>query len=348
MKSEVSDETQIAEAAPESAKGRAASGSASSMLAAFSRRGGATILLFVLVLVVTAVVSPMFFRINNLSNVALEASIVGVVAVGMTFVILSGGIDLSVGSVLAVTGVASAMLTQSGQPAIVAVLVGLLIGAALGLANGLGVTVLAIPPFVMTLAILVIGRGLALRISNGSPQAFTTDDPLWSFLGNGKIGPVPGPLVVFVTFALVAWVVLTYTPFGRQVYALGGNAEVARFSGVRVTRVRIGVYVISGITAAVAGAMTTAQLSVGAPTAGNLMELLAIAAVVIGGTSLLGGIGGIGGTVLGAFMLAILANLLNLLGVGPFDQQIARGAIIIIAVVVTSASLRARGGASTS
>jgi ribose transport system permease protein len=304
--------------------------------------GAAPIALFTLILVVTLIVAPDFFGIDNLINVSRQASIVGVVAVGVTFVILAGGIDLSVGSVLAVVGVASAMLAQNGYPPAVAMAVGLLVGIGLGLVNGIGVTLLSIPPFIMTLATLVIGRGLALRISEGGPQAFTTDSSVWSLFGNGKVGPVPGPLVVFLLVAIASWVVLKYTPFGRKVYAVGGNIEVARLAGVRVDRVRIAVYAISGATAAIAGIMTTAQLSVGAPTAGNLKELEAIAAVVIGGTSLIGGIGGVAGTVLGAFLLSILANLLNLLGVGPFDQQIVRGAIIIVAVVVTSTSLKLR------
>lgn len=304
--------------------------------------GGTPLLVFAVLLVATYLVSPNFFGLDNLINVSRQAAIVGVVAVGVTFVILSGGIDLSVGSVLAVVGVASAMLVADGFSPLVVLGLGLLIGLAFGVANGLGVTYLGIQPFIMTLAMLVIGRGVALRISEGGPKAFRTDSAVWDFFGSGSVGRVPGPLIIFLVVAAAAWAVLRYTPFGRKVYAVGGNIEVARLSGVRVNRTRIAVYAISGVTAALAGLMIAARLRVGAPTAGNLMELEAIAAVVIGGTSLMGGIGGVGGAVLGAFLLAVLANLLNLLGVGAFDQQIVRGAIIIAAVVITSTSLRMR------
>ncbi|MGY1631836.1 ABC transporter permease [Geodermatophilus sp. SYSU D01186] len=304
--------------------------------------GGTPLAVIAVLLVATYLISPNFFGLDNLINVSRQAAIVGVVAVGMTFVILSGGIDLSVGSVLAVVGVASAMLVGDGVNPLLVLLLGLLIGLVFGVLNGLGVTFLGIQPFIMTLAMLVIARGVALRISEGGPQAFQTDSGLWAFFGSAKLGPVPGPLIIFLVVAILAWVVLRYTPFGRKVYAVGGNIEVARLSGVRVNRIRIAVYAISGLTAALAGLMITARLSVGAPTAGSLMELEAIAAVVIGGTSLMGGIGGVAGAVLGAFLLAVLANLLNLLGVGAFDQQIVRGLIIIAAVVITSTTLRMR------
>ncbi|OZM77906.1 ABC transporter permease [Pseudonocardia sp. MH-G8] len=304
--------------------------------------GGAPLLVFAVLLVVTFVLSPNFFGLDNLINVARQAAIVGVVAVGATFVILSGGIDLSVGSILAVVGVACAMLADSGMSPVLVLLIGLLIGLAFGILSGLGVAYLGVQPFIMTLAMLVIARGVALRISGGGPQAFTIDSAVWDFFGSAEIGPVPGPLIIFLVVAAAAWVVLRYTPFGRKVYAVGGNVEVARLSGVRVNRIRISVYAISGLTAALAGLMTAARLRVGAPTAGNLMELEAIAAVVIGGTSLMGGIGGVTGAVLGAVLLAVLANLLNLLGVDAFDQQIVRGVIIVAAVVITSTALRMR------
>ncbi|GAT88404.1 ribose transport system permease protein [Paenarthrobacter nicotinovorans] len=307
-----------------------------------SGAGLPSLVLVAVVLVATVILAPNFFEIPNLTNVTRQASIVGVVAVGMTFVILTGGIDLSVGSIIAAVGVSSAVLANSGVPPWVAMLGGLVIGLTIGIVSGLGVTLLNIPPFIMTLAMLVVVRGVALKISGGSPKSFMSDSAWWSFFGSGRIGPVPGPLIIFLIVATTAWVVLRYTPFGRKVYAIGGNIEVARLAGVRVDRVRVAVYGISGVTAAIAGVMTTAQLSVGAPTAGNLAELEAIAAVVIGGTSLMGGVGGVLGTVLGALLLAVLANLLNLLGVGPFDQQIVRGIIIVVAVIITSTSLRLR------
>jgi ribose transport system permease protein len=300
------------------------------------------LLVFLLLLVGTYLLSPNFFETANLVNVGRQAAITGVVAIGMTFVILSGGIDLAVGSVLAVVGVSAAMLVQSGMNPVVVLLLGLLIGLAFGVLNGAGVSYLNMQPFIMTLATLVIARGVALRVSEGGPKPFETDSVLWDILGNRSVAGVPGPFLVFLGTAVLAWVVLRYTPFGRQVYAVGGNPEVARLSGVRVERIRIAAYAISGLTAALAGLMVASRLSVGAPTAGGLMELSAIAAVVIGGTSLAGGVGGVIGSVLGAVLLAVLANVLNLVGVDAFDQQIVTGVIIIAAVVITSASLRLR------
>jgi ribose transport system permease protein len=302
----------------------------------------APLIAFVVLLVLTYILSPYFFQLGNLTNVGRQAAITGVVAIGVTFVILGGGIDLSVGSVLAVVGVSSAMMVDSGLNPVLVLLLGLLIGLVFGIFNGLGVSFLKIQPFIMTLATLVIASGLALRISEGGPQPFTTTNGFWAFLGNKSVAGVPGPLIVFLVTAAIAWVVLRYTSFGRQVYAVGGNADVARLSGVRVDRIRIATYAISGVTAALAGLMIAARLRVGAPTAGNQMELDAIAAVVIGGTSLLGGVGGVGGSVLGAVLLAVLANVLNLVGVDAFDQQIVRGVIIVAAVVITATALHMR------
>ena len=298
------------------------------------------VVVLVVLLLVTSFLSPEFFGPQNLINVARQASIVGVVAMGMTFVILSGGIDLSVGSVMAVVGVACAMMLQAGHNPLLVLLAGLVIGGGFGAVNGLGVTFLNIQPFVMTLATLVIARGLALRLSNGGPQYSETESSLWDFFGSTNVGPVPGPLIVFLIVFLASFVVLRYLPLGRKIFAVGGNAEAARLSGVRLVPVKMTVYIVSGLTAAIAGVMVTARLKVGAPTAGNLMELEAIAAVVIGGTSLVGGIGGVSGTLAGALLLAVLANLLNLLGVGAFDQQIVKGLIIVCAVVLTALALK--------
>ncbi|MCW2839511.1 MAG: Ribose transporter permease [Aeromicrobium sp.] len=303
---------------------------------------GAPVIVFAVLIVVTAFVSPEFFNIANLRNIGTQSAIVGVVAVGMTFVILGGGIDLSVGSVLGASGVVSAMMMKSGDNPYLALAAALLVGLVFGVANGLGVSALKIQPFIMTLAALVIARGFAMRQSAGGPQAFQTDNGLWTLLGTRQLLGVPGPVIVFFLTAVLAWIVLRYTSFGRQVYAIGGSPEVARLSGVRVDRVRVATYAISGFTAGMAGIMTASRISVGAPTAGTLMELSAIAAVVIGGTSLVGGTGGVLGSVFGALLLTILANVLNLVGVDPFDQQIVTGFIIIFAVVLTATALKLR------
>jgi ribose transport system permease protein len=297
---------------------------------------------FAALVVLTYVISPNFFQVANITNVLRQSAIVGVVAVGMTFVILTGGIDLSVGSTVGLTAVTAAMLVNQGLPVPLVVLILLLIGIGVGAINGFAVAVLGIQPFIMTLASLVAIRGVSLRLSDGFPQQFIADGVLFDFFGSGGFGPVPGPLVVFVILAAIGWCALRFLPFGRYIYAVGGSKEAARLSGVRTTRVVIMAYVTSGACAAVAGWMTAARLSTAEPTAGTLLELDAITAVVIGGTSLMGGVGGMGGTVAGALLLAVIANVMNLMGISPFDQQIVRGLVIIIAVVAASGAIVGR------
>lgn len=309
------------------------------------KRSWIPLVLLIGVLVVTWFLSPHFFQVQNIINVARQASIVGVVAVGMTYVILAAGIDLSVGSTLALSAITSAMLLSAGVPPLAVIGIQLLVGSVVGLANGLGIAMSGVQPFIMTLATMAIVRGLALRITEGYPQYFDTDSPIIDFFGGGGIGPIPGQLIIFLAIALIGWLVLRYVPFGRFVYAVGGSIEAARLSGVRTSRTLVLTYVISGACAAVAGVMTAARLGVGAPIAGNLVELDAIAAVVIGGTTLMGGSGGMVGTVLGALLLAVLSNILNLLGVSPFDQQMAKGALILVAVVLATSGLIRRQGA---
>jgi ribose transport system permease protein len=234
------------------------------------------------------------------------------------------------------------MLFDSGLSVPVVILLALLLGVGVGLVNGIGVTLLKIQPFVMTLAMLGIARGATFQLSGGSPKNFTANSKLLDFFGSGEVFGIPGPLVIFLFAAVVGLLVLRYLPFGRYVYAIGGSPEAARLSGVKVNRVTLAVYAISGMCAAIGGIMTASRLSVGDPIAGNLVELDAIAAVVIGGTSLAGGLGGIVGTVAGALLLAMLANVLNLIGVSPFYQLIVKGVAIIGAVVLTSLANRAR------
>ena len=218
----------------------------------------------------------------------------------------------------------------------------MLIGVVMGLINGVGSTFFGIQPFIMTLAVMAAGAGLALLLSNGTPQSFALDSKLLAFLGNGSFLGIPGPVWIFAASAVIAGVILKYLPFGRFVYGIGGSLEAARLSGVKTTRVLILVYVVSGLCAAIAGIITTSRLFVGHPTAGGFIMLDSIAAVVIGGTSLMGGRGSVAGTVAGVCLLAMVANLLNLLGVSPFNQQIAKGLIIIIAVLFTTPGLKDR------
>ncbi|ASY62584.1 permease protein of sugar ABC transporter [Sinorhizobium sojae CCBAU 05684] len=277
--------------------------------------------------------SPSFLQVGNLMNVGRQIALFGIVSIGMTFVILTRGIDLSVGSIVGVVAVTSAMLLSSGTSIPLVMILALLMGAAFGAINGLGVVVFQMPPFIMTLGTLVMGRGIAMTIANGEPQNLGDATDAFYFLGGGFLLGVPVPIWIFAGVALIAFIVLGSTAFGRQVYAVGSNAEAARLAGIKVGAVLMSVYVISGVLAALTALITISRLTVGEPTAGTNLELEAIAIVVIGGTSLFGGEGTIVGTVIGAAIIAVIANILNLLGISPFTQQIVKGAIIIAAVM---------------
>lgn len=301
-----------------------------------------TIAIFFVVVVAVAIFVPTFFQPANLINVARQSSIVGVVAVGMTFVILSGGIDLSVGSILALSGVSMAMFINAGMETSVAIVVALLIGVASGVVNGIGVAILKIQPFIVTLATTVAILGIALRVTAGGPQSFNNAGAVFNFLGSGNVLGLPGPFLVFVIIAVIGMLTLRYFSFGRYLYAIGGSPEAARLSGVPTKQTLIIAYAVSGLAAGLAGVMTASRLGVGAPTAGGLANLDAITAVVIGGTSLMGGTGGALGTVFGALLLAVLSNLMNLIGISPFDQQIVKGVVIILAVLFAMQATKKR------
>ncbi|MCQ4628545.1 ribose transport system permease protein [Shinella sp. BE166] len=282
---------------------------------------------------VAVYLSPSFFQFGNMMNVGRQVALFGIVSIGMTFVILTRGIDLSVGSIVGVVAVSTAMLLSAGFSIPVVMGIALVLGMLFGAFNGAGIVLCGMPPFIMTLGTLVMGRGIAMTIANGEPQMLGEATDAFYFLGGGFLLGIPVPIWIFAFVALVAFVVLRSTAFGRQVYAVGSNAEAARLAGIRVGAVLMSVYVISGMLAAVTALITVSRLTVGEPTAGSNLELEAIAIVVIGGTSLFGGEGGVVGTVIGAAIIAVIANILNLLGISPFTQQIVKGAIIIAAVM---------------
>jgi ribose transport system permease protein len=276
--------------------------------------------------------NPSFIKLGNLLNVARQIALYGIVSVGMTFVILTRGIDLSVGSIVGCVAVTGAILLSSGVPIVFVVPIALAMGALLGAVDGLGVSLLGMPPFIMTLGTLVMGRGVAMTIANGEPQSLKQAADAFSYLGAGFFLGLPVPVWLFAFIALGAMVVLRMTSFGRQIYAVGSNAEAARLAGISVPLVLFSVYVISGVLSGLTALIFISRLTVGEPTAGTNLELEAISIVVIGGTSLFGGEGGVGGTVIGAAIIALMANILNLLGISPFTQQIVKGAIILAAV----------------
>jgi len=272
-----------------------------------------------------------FLSKDNIINVLRQGSIVGVLAVGMTFVIATAGIDLSVGSMLAAAGVAGGLLVDSGS---FAFLVGaILLGVALGAVNGAAVAYGKVVPFIATLAMLLIARGLALWMSDKTPiSLFDLEFIRW--FGTGEILTIPSSLIVFLGVAAVGWVLLNRTPYGRYVVAVGGNPEAARIAGVKVRWILFSVYVISGICVGIAAILLCGRLASASPVAGNLNELDAIAAVVIGGTSLSGGRATIVGTVLGVITFALVFNLLTLMNLAVEIQSITKGLIILAAVLL--------------
>jgi inositol transport system permease protein len=322
----------------------ASSSPAASHARVFALLGRLAPVLFLLLLIaIFASQQPRFLLPLNLFNVLRQVSIYGIIAVGMTFVILIRGIDLSVGSLVAMSGLVAAVIADGGiagrfplspdgaglgwgLAAVAAVSAGTLAG----LLQGLAVAKLAVPAFVVTLGGMTIFRGLALTIGNGGP--ISGFDESFGWWGRGMIGPVPVPVIVFAAVALVAHFVLTQTRFGRAVYALGSNPEAARLSGINTARMTIFVYGIVGFCSGLGGFMLTSRLNSAEAVAGAGYELTAIAAVVIGGTSLYGGTGSIWGTVVGALLTGVLMNGLVIMNVSPYTQQILVGLIIIAAV----------------
>jgi ribose/xylose/arabinose/galactoside ABC-type transport system permease subunit len=297
-----------------------------------------TFVALILLIAVASVLSPRFLSPVNLMNVLRQTAIVGVLGIGMTFVILTAGIDLSVGATLAVSAVLLAGNLENSGNIELAMLVAVLAGMAIGLVNGLGVTLGRIQPFVMTLGMLGIARSIAFLYTGGQPIPVV--DRQFLTLGIGYIWRIPIPSIIFIAILIVAAFVLHYTPFGRSVYAIGSNEEAARLSGIEVGRVKTMVYIISGFTAAIGAIMYCSQFASAPAIAGEGYELDAIAAVVVGGTSLFGGQGGVVGTFFGALIIGILSNVLNLMGVSPFAQPLAKGALIILAVLIVGRGRR--------
>ncbi|MDD1497544.1 ribose ABC transporter permease [Agrobacterium sp. CNPSo 3708] len=287
----------------------------------------------IVVSILMGLASDNFFSVNNIMNVLRQVSVVGILAVGMTFVILTGGIDLSVGAVMALVGTLSAgLMVNTGLPASIALPAGLFIGLGIGIFNGALVAWGKMPAIIVTLATMGMARGLGLIYSGGYP---VSGIPSWiSWFGVGRIGVVPVPVVIMVVIYAIAWVLLQRTAFGRHVYALGGNELAARLSGVKTQRVKLAVYGISGVTAALAALILTGRLMSGQPNAGVGFELDAIAAVVLGGTAIAGGRGLILGTLIGAVLLGILNNGLNLMGINPYLQDVIKGFIILLAIYI--------------
>jgi len=293
------------------------------------------ILAFVFLLIVLMILSPnAFAKPVNLVNILKQASINGILAMGMMFVIISGGCDLSVGSIVALTGVVAASFAHPGEyPLIIPILLAGAIGATVGLANGASVAFGNIPPFIVTLGTMTIVRGLALIAANGQP-VFSVTKEFEAISGGFIFNTVPHLVFYFIIVTLISAFVITRTVFGRRVYTIGGNETAARVSGINVNRVKLAVYTLSGFLAGMAGLLLASRLISGNPTSGQSYELDAIAAVIIGGVSMSGGAGKWYGTVIGALLIAVIGNGLDILNVSSHFQLLIKGSIIIFAVLL--------------
>ncbi len=319
------------------ATGRTTRGS--SFFAHYARQFGTLAGLFLLCAVLW-ILTPHFLTVSNLLNVAQQTSINAIIAIGLTFVIISGGIDLSVGSLVAFSGVVLATLLQRDVPLPLAMLGGLVTGFGCGLGNGLLITLGRLPPFIATLGMMSVARGGALLFTDGRPVSGFGERFRW--LAGGELLYVPVPILLMGAMYAAAHFILRRTRFGRYVFAIGGNEEAALLSGVPVRLHKTMVYGVSGLLSAVAAMLLTARLNSAQPIAGINYELDAIAATVIGGTSLMGGQGSVIGTLIGALIMGVLRNGLNLLNVSSFIQQLVIGAVIIVAVLIDMALKRPR------
>lgn len=284
--------------------------------------------------------TPHFLTVSNLLNVLEQTTINAIVAVGMTFVIISGGIDLSVGSVVALSGIALGQALGAGLPPPAAIVIALVVGLSSGFANGLLVTFGRLPPFIATLGMMSVARGAALMLAEGRPISGFSEG--FRTLATGRVLMVPAPVIITVLIYTAAHFVLGRTVFGRATYAIGGNEEAARLSGVQVRFHKTMIYGVAGLMSAAAAVVLTARLNSAQPTAGTMYELDAIAATVIGGTSLMGGEGSLMGALIGALIMGVLRNGLNLLNVSSFFQQVVIGVVIIGAVLVDMSLKRRR------
>lgn len=304
-----------------------------------------------LMIIIFSIFSPNFLTINNLLSVSLQTSIIAFIGIGVTFVIITAGIDLGIGSVVALSSVVAGLSMRAGCPVTLAIILALFIGALCGIFNGFVIAHLKLPPFIATLGTQMIARGMALYITNAYP--ITGFPPSFDIFG-GKIGilippnvsnanpvmnfigMIPVPVIIMIFVAFIFSFILRKTRLGRYAYATGSNEEATRLSGINITRTKYLLYMISGILAAVAGIVLTSRLSTAQATAGNNYELDAIASAVIGGTSLMGGVGTISGTMIGAFIIGVMRNGLNMLGVSNFIQQMTIGGVIIVSVYIDS------------
>lgn len=304
----------------------------SNFLVRYFKENGGIIIALLLLCAFFALNSEAFLTRKNIINVLRQISMNGIIAVGLTYTLLVVGVDLSIGSVISASGCLAVLLLMKGVPLPLCFAAALVLGAVVGICNGTLISVIGMPPFIATLTMQTIVRGIAYAITGGYPTMF--ENEAFYNVGNGYIGIIPIPVIIMFAVLLIASIILNKTRFGRNMYAVGGNKEAALFSGINNKKIIISSYVISGCLAALTGIIMMARLSSGQPTAGEGMESDAIAAAVIGGTSFSGGIGKVGGTLIGALIIGVLNNGLNLLGVEFYWQYIAKGTVLGAALVI--------------
>lgn len=290
----------------------------------------------IVICIAATILSPKFATVNNIVNVMRQISMNGIVALGMTFVCLTGGVDLSVGSIVGLSGVTMATLMSTGVGPAIALPVALLMGLVMGFLNGLGIVVGKLPPFIMTLGSSTALRGLTLIISKGYPINWRNTPFNIKFIGQGYIFGIPVPVYIYVILFLIGFYVLKYTHFGHSVYAIGDNREAARLNGINVKKTEWICFMITGLAAAISAIVLTAKLSAADPNNGDGYELTALSMVYMGGVSTSGGTGSILGTLLGAMLIGVLSNVQNMLGISPYVQKLVEGLIVIAAVLLST------------
>ncbi len=288
--------------------------------------------IFIALVIVLTVLKPSFIQPSNLVNILKQASINGILAFGMMFVIISGGFDMSVGSTVAFTGILAALLGKGNYPLILPLLVAMIAGLAVGIVNGTGVAVGELPPFIMTLGTMTGVRGLALLVSNGKP--ITGISKGYRAVAASDIAGIPMLAIFLIVVIIICSFVLSKTVYGRRVYACGGNLQAARVAGINTTMIRISTFAIAGLLAGLSGFLMTSRVTIGQPTAAESYEMDAITACVVGGVSMSGGVGRPSGVIIGTLLITVIANGLDILGVSSHWQKIVKGLIIVLAVLI--------------
>ena len=290
------------------------------------------VVIFLALVIVLAILKPSFISPKNLGNILKQASINGILAFGMMFVIISGGFDMSVGSTVAFAGILAALLGRGDYPLILAFMVALLAGLAVGIVNGVGVAVGNLPPFIMTLGTMTAVRGLALLVSNGNPVIGITSE--YQAIAASSLAGIPMLAIFLIIVIVICTFVLSKTVYGRRVYACGGNINAAKVAGINTTFIKISTFAIAGLLAGFSGFLMTSRVTIGQPTAAESYEMDAITACVVGGVSMSGGVGKPWGVIIGTLLITVIANGLDILGVSSHWQKIVKGLIIVLAVLI--------------